>query len=136
MTDLEFIDYIYDPVWKNIPITSLEKKIIESNIFRRLMNIKQMSLTYVAFSGANHTRFEHSIGTMHVAYKVVNKTKNLKEYANNYFRTQKKKGKNKFENGYQEVLQFFRIDALLHDIGNRQFYNEIEWVFKRNINLY
>ena len=136
MTDLEFVDYIYDPVWKNIPITRLEKKIIESNIFRRLMNIKQMSLTYVAFSGANHTRFEHSIGTMHVAYKVVNKTKNLKEYANNYFITQKKRGNNKFENGYQEVLQFFRIAALLHDLGHPPFSHAIEWVFQRNPHLY
>ena len=89
MTDLEFIDYIYDPVWKNIPITQIEKDIINTDIFRRLKNIKQMSLASISFLGANHTRFEHSIGTMHVSYLVANRIENLKENAekillNNY----------------------------------------------------
>lgn len=81
MSDLDFVDFIYDPVWKNIPITKIEKEIISSEIFSRLKNIRQMSLASISFSGANHTRYEHSIGTMHVIYLIASKIKDLKENA-------------------------------------------------------
>ncbi len=130
MSDLDFIDYIYDPVWKNIPITQLEKDIIESDIFRRLKNIRQMSLASISFSGANHTRFEHSIGTMHVAYLIASKIKKLKENANLIL------AKSGVVNGYKKTLQFIRIAALLHDLGHPPFSHAIEWVFERNPKLY
>ncbi len=130
MSDLDFIDYIYDPVWKNIPITQLEKDIIESDIFRRLKNIRQMSLASISFSGANHTRFEHSIGTMHVAYLIASKIKKLKENANLIL------AKSGITQGYKKTLQFIRIAALLHDLGHPPFSHAIEWVFERNPKLY
>jgi len=131
MSDLDFVDYIYDPVWKNIPITQLEKEIIETDIFKRLMNIKQMSLASISFSGANHTRYEHSIGTMHVAYLIASKIDDLKENANNIFLE-----KFKLKNGYAKTLQFIRIAGLLHDLGHPPFSHAIEWVFERNPELY
>ncbi len=131
MSDLEFIDYIYDPVWKNIPITKLEKEIIESNIFKRLKNIRQMSLASISFSGANHTRFEHSIGTMHVAYLVVNGIKKLREKTNQVFQKT-----HNIDNGYNKTIQFIRIAGLLHDLGHPPFSHAIEWVFERNPELY
>ena len=33
---------------------------------QRLRYIRQLDMTYLVFPGANHTRFEHSLGTMHV----------------------------------------------------------------------
>lgn len=129
--NLEFVDYIYDPVWKNIPITQLEKDIIESDIFRRLKNIKQMSLASISFSGANHTRSEHSIGTMHVAYLIASKIEKLKEHAESIL-----KEKHNIKNGYNKTLQFIRIAALLHDLGHPPFSHAIEWVFERDPELY
>ncbi|MBK5113877.1 MAG: HD domain-containing protein [Candidatus Heimdallarchaeota archaeon] len=129
--NLEFVDYIYDPVWKNIPITQLEKDIIESDIFRRLRNIKQMSLAYISFSGANHTRSEHSIGTMHVAYLIASRIEKLKEHSDSIL-----KEKHSIESGYKETMQFLRIAALLHDLGHPPFSHAIEWVFERNPELY
>ena len=122
---------MYDPVWKNIPITQLEKKIIESDIFKRLKNIKQMSLASISFSGANHTRFEHSIGTMHVAYQIASKIENLKEYSEQILLE-----KYNIKNGYLKTLQFIRIAALLHDLGHPPFSHAIEWVFERNPELF
>lgn len=129
--NLEFVEYIYDPVWKNIPITQLEKDIIESDIFRRLKNIKQMSLASISFSGANHTRSEHSIGTMHVAYLIASKIEKLKEHAESIL-----KEKHSISNGYNKTLQFIRIAALLHDLGHPPFSHAIEWVFERDPELY
>lgn len=131
MVELEFVDSIYDPVWKNIPITQLEKEIIECDIFRRLRNIRQMSLAYISFLGANHTRFEHSLGTMHVAYLIANKIKDLKKYSNQFF--SEKFGE---KQGYKITLQFIRIAALLHDLGHPPFSHAIEWVFERNPKLF
>ncbi len=125
---LKFVDFIYDPVWKYIPITEIEKEIINTDIFKRLRNIRQMSLAYITFSGATHTRYEHSIGTMHVAYKIAKKIEKLKRYADFIIEGDEK--------SYETTLQFIRIAALLHDLGHPPFSHTVEWVFQRYPNLY
>jgi len=131
LSDLDFVDFIYDPVWKNIPITKIEKEIINSEIFSRLKNIRQMSLASISFSGANHTRYEHSIGTMHVIYLIASKIKNLRENAERILKIEQDT-----DNGYCETLQFIRLAALLHDLGHPPFSHAIEWVFERNPELF
>lgn len=45
----------------------LEEDIINSKFLKRLTEIKQLGLAYLVFPGANHTRFEHSLGSAHYA---------------------------------------------------------------------
>jgi HD superfamily phosphohydrolase len=51
-----------DPVYGRIKIPEYCVKIIDSIPFQRLRNLKQLGLTSYVFYGAQHTRFEHSIG--------------------------------------------------------------------------
>lgn len=58
---------ISDPIYGFIDITRLESEIISSTIFNRLHYVYQTSGVYLSNPSSQVKRFEHSIGTMHVA---------------------------------------------------------------------
>ena len=62
---------VYDIIHGNINIDPLAKKIIDTNEFQRLRNIKQLGCCNFVFPSAVHTRFEHSIGVYHLANKFI-----------------------------------------------------------------
>ena len=63
---------INDPVYGFITVPNgITKKIIDHPYFQRLRRIKQLGLTNLVFPGAVHTRFEHSIGAMHLMSRAV-----------------------------------------------------------------
>src|SRR5688500_17440991 len=58
---------INDPVYGLIHIRSaLLYDIIEHPLFQRLRRIKQTGLTHLVYPGAQHTRFHHALGAMHL----------------------------------------------------------------------
>ena len=59
-------DKFRDPVHGFIEVSALERELIDSEPFQRLRNIKQLAMTCLVFHGAEHTRFGHSIGVMHM----------------------------------------------------------------------
>ncbi|MGC8586859.1 MAG: HD domain-containing protein [Candidatus Micrarchaeia archaeon] len=65
--------YIRDAVFGNVDISEAELKLIEDSHMQRLRYIKQLSFAYLVYPGAEHTRFEHSIGAMHVTGEIVDK---------------------------------------------------------------
>src|SRR3990170_4694023 len=67
---LEFKDAVRDPLYGLIQLTSLELSILKTLPVTRMRWIKQMGLACLVFPGANHTRFEHSLGAMFVANKL------------------------------------------------------------------
>jgi HD superfamily phosphohydrolase len=110
---LEFVGSMRDPIWGDIPYTPVEKKLIGTGAFNRLRHIKQMSMAYIGHIGAQHTRYEHSLGCMHVASNMASSLdyisleggKKLKE---NFSIDKPDSGQ----------LQLLRIAALLHDVGH------------------
>ena len=58
--------YIRDPVYGDIGIPDEFLSIIDHPRFQRLRRLHQLSLAYLVYPSANHTRFEHSIGVFHV----------------------------------------------------------------------
>ncbi len=64
---LVFNGKIRDSLHDTISFTELEKNIINSKEFQRLRRISQTAFTQYVFPGASHTRFEHSLGVMHIA---------------------------------------------------------------------
>lgn len=116
---------ILDPIHGVIGMTEIEKFIINQKIFGRLRKVKQNTLLNYVFPGANHTRFEHSIGVMHLAEIILNNTNenvdivNLKgrKYNEDKKYISVKKDIND-EEKYNVILQELRIAALLHDVGH------------------
>ena len=41
--------------------------LLDSPAVQRLRYVRQLGFSYLVYPGANHTRFEHSVGTMHLA---------------------------------------------------------------------
>lgn len=58
---------IRDPIWKWINLSTEERQVLDSPLFQRLRRISQLTTASIAFPSANHTRFSHSLGVMHVA---------------------------------------------------------------------
>ena len=64
---------INDPIYGIIDISyPAESDIINTPIFQRLRDIKQLSLTYYIYPSATHDRFSHSIGVMYLVDKIFN----------------------------------------------------------------
>lgn len=61
-----------DPIYGFITIpNALIFDLIEHKYFQRLRRISQMGLSYLVYPGANHTRFHHALGCMHLMQKTV-----------------------------------------------------------------
>lgn len=59
--------YIKDPVHGYIEVKGGLEKFLDSRPLQRLRHIRQLGFAYLVYPGANHSRFEHSLGTMHLA---------------------------------------------------------------------
>ena len=136
---LVFPSRIKDKIHGSIPLTELECRIIDTPVFQRLRRIRQTAFTQFVFPGAVHSRFEHSIGTMHVAgllfsHLIANQMKYLDSLPTLKERFQKNTlFSEEFEEFCQNMtatasaiplfqdvyaLQALRLTALLHDIGH------------------
>ncbi len=122
--NLDFVDIFFDPVFKNIKLTDIEKKICYTELFRRLQGIHQLGLKYCKFIGANHTRFEHSIGCLQVADEMYMNLKYITDKDTEKIRLKPDIRRNKIER------QFLRLAALLHDVGHVSFGHVGEEILK------
>jgi len=58
---------IKDPIHNYIKVPGILLPLLDSEPIQRLRLIKQLGFGYLVYPGANHTRFEHSLGAMHLA---------------------------------------------------------------------
>ena len=58
---------IKDPVHGYIEVPTPLVLLLDTEVVQRLRYIKQLGFVYLVYPGANHTRFEHSLGAMHLA---------------------------------------------------------------------
>src|SRR3954468_20200296 len=58
---------IRDPLHNNIRLDPLARELIETPAFQRLRYVRQLGLAFLVYPGARHTRFEHALGTYHLA---------------------------------------------------------------------
>ncbi len=64
---------IHDPIHGTIEVTPQEIKLIDAQPFQRLRHIKQLGFADLAFPGATHSRYAHSMGAMHMASRMVDR---------------------------------------------------------------
>ncbi len=100
---------IRDPVHGYIEIDELTKALIDTPQMQRLRRIRQLGLSNLVYPGANHTRFEHSLGTMHLATMLTGHISSINV----------------------EERDELRAAALLHDIGHGPLSHVTEGLIKR-----
>jgi len=58
---------IKDPVHGYIEVEDYALRLLDSPVLQRLRYVRQLGFSFLVYPGANHTRFEHSLGTMFLA---------------------------------------------------------------------
>lgn len=90
-------------------------RLLDTPEFQRLRGVKQLGFAYLVFPGATHTRFEHSIGTLHMCEQLLQAAdKNAAKFPSVCLRIS------------AEERRILRIAALLHDVTHIPFGHNIE----------
>jgi len=102
---------IIDPIHDFIRVYDHELAIIDNPIFQRLRRIRQLSGAHLTYPAAQHTRFEHSLGVMHIASQAghaLHEKEILKS----------------------DDIEILRLSGLLHDIGHGPFSHLFEEIIQ------
>ncbi len=92
---------IRDPIHDFIRLYPHEVAILDCPLLQRLRGIHQTALAYLVYPGMHHTRFEHSLGVLHVANLIICALQQLHR-----------------EEVTSQVAASVRLAALLHDVGH------------------
>jgi len=60
-----------DPVHGDIFLTETETRVLDTREMQRLRNIKQLGAAHLVFPGCVHTRFDHSLGALAAAHRIL-----------------------------------------------------------------
>ncbi len=115
---------VMDPVHGGISFFDHEKRVIDHPLFQRLRYILQNDVVFLVFPGATHSRFEHSIGSMHIAGRL------FQSLVRSYLSDPKRLDSGRMSDTAKEAVQYFnacfRLAALLHDVGHSPFSHQFE----------
>ena len=107
---------INDPIYGFITIDEgIITNLINHPYFQRLRRISQLGLSYLVYPGANHSRYHHALGCMHLMTKAILQIR--------------KKG-----HSITEIeSEALKIAILLHDIGHGPFSHALEKSFVKDL---
>ncbi|MCS6784128.1 MAG: HD domain-containing protein [Candidatus Caldarchaeum sp.] len=100
---------VKDPVHGYISLTPEERALVDTRAVQRLRRISQLPLVYLVYPGARHSRFDHSLGCMHLAGEFADHL-NLDETEKN----------------------LLRAAAVLHDVGHTPYSHLLEELLHRD----
>ncbi len=103
-------EIIRDPLWNNIRVDPVALRLVDSPAFQRLRYVRQLGLAYLVYPGASHSRFEHALGTYHLARRT------LTLFGDH-------DGASALD---PHQCRLVRYAALLHDIGHYPFSHALE----------
>ncbi|MEX0986662.1 MAG: HD domain-containing protein [Bacteroidales bacterium] len=107
---------INDPVYGFIKIPyEIIYHLIEHPLFQRLRRIRQLGMTHFVYPGANHTRFQHALGAMHLMGEAIESIRS------------------KGHEITDEEAEAASIAILLHDIGHGPFSHTLEKTLIRGV---
>ena len=103
-------EILRDPIWNNIRVDELTLRLIDTDTFQRLRYVRQLGLAYLVYPGATHTRFEHAVGTYHLARGTLTTMAEREGLGSTN----------------ADEAAVIRAAALLHDVGHYPFSHALE----------
>jgi len=100
-----YVKSIKDPIHGYIELSQAELEVVDTLPLQRLRRIKQLPGSEYVYPGAMNTRFEHSLGVMHLAGLM---------------------GRKIAEHSGDDVIPLLRMSGLLHDVGHGPFSHSFE----------
>ncbi len=112
---------IRDPIHGFIRADPLEAALVGSRPLQRLRQVHQLGLTFLVFPGAEHSRFSHALGAMHLAGRVYDALASRPE------------SPLPAAGADPRWRRLVRAAALLHDLGHAPFSHSAEELFEGGI---
>ncbi len=97
-----------DPVHGDIYLNHEEIQVLDTAVMQRLRRIKQLGMAYLVYPGCMHTRFEHCLGTLAMAQRILDAL-----------------GRNGAVIAPEEI-RLVRMAALVHDVSHIPFGHTFE----------
>lgn len=107
---------IFDPIHHFIELDAAEIALLDTAPMQRLRRLRQLGLAYLAFPGAEHSRFSHALGALATGERIL---QSLRGHSADYFTN---------ERDFQYQRRLLRASLLLHDIGHGPFSHASETV--------
>lgn len=104
---------IRDTLYGMIKLSKPEFDLLDTFPLQRLRRIKQLAMANLLYPGANHTRFEHTLGVMHLSTRIADKLIDKRDMPDFHYKREAIRGA-----------------ALLHDIGHGPFSHVFESVLQ------
>ncbi len=98
---------IRDAIWGTCPFYAWEVAILDSPLLQRLRDVRQTGLAYLVYPTAMHTRFDHTLGVVTVASRIVRSI--------NEKHAPPKESDPRIKHADHMRV---RLSALLHDVGH------------------
>lgn len=106
---------VRDPVHGDIGLTREELAILDTPQMQRLRGVRQLGTAYLVYPGAQHSRFEHSLGTMHLVQAMADAINRNRALA-----------PGELVGVADDELRILRAAALVHDLTHIPFGHGIE----------
>jgi len=101
---------VRDPLWDNIQLEPEAVAVLDTPPAQRLRYVRQLGHAFLVYPGATHTRFEHALGTYHLARRAL-------------AHLQEAPGAAPLD---AELERRLKLAALLHDVGHYPFSHALE----------
>ena len=110
MTERGRFEVVRDPLWNNIGLDPEALGVLDSEPVQRLRYVRQLGHAFLVYPGATHTRFEHALGTYHLARRTLSLLRDRGDV-----------------DGIDEAsVTLVRLAAMLHDVGHYPFSHALE----------